>query len=579
LPEEKKRRVKMVKWRNLSVSFKAALINSMVVLVLLILVASFIIHKQTSLVQYIQGQYHDMFQETLDAQVSDDKLSLYDRHAINAKISSGMSGYFVYNFDFDGLKYNLYNLIEQPDILAFQVNDADGKPLVALWKNGGAIETGEVIEQSVELDRTKMFLEDIHFNEEKIGAVTLYYTDILLAEKMQQSQEKLQGKVDVLSSAIDGSIQDVNYSQVVAFVAVVVSLIVTILLSLKFLVITRLENITSSLRDIAEGEGDLTKRLVDNYNDEIGELCKWFNVFVERIQGIVTDVAQRSLDIDSASEYLASLSEHMKNDAEQTSLKAGNVTQSSEETSTNMNSVAAAMEETSTNINMVASAAEEMSVTVSQISENTEQAQAITVKAVEETENASKQVDELGVAAVGIGKVLETISEISAQVNLLALNATIEAARAGEAGKGFAVVANEIKDLAKQTAEATGEIKIKIEGIQNSTQGTVSNIEQITKIVDEVNILVTTIATSIDEQSQATHEIASNVSQASEGITEVNENVAQSNMSVGGITEEIGEVTIAANKISENSGLVNESAGKLSHLSSQLTEMVNQFKV
>jgi len=579
LLEEKNRRVNMGKWRNFSISFKTALINSMVVLSLLVLVASFIIQKQTALVEYIQVQYHDMIQETLDAQVNCDKLSLHDRQAINAKISSGMSGYFLYNFDNDGLKYNLLTLLEQPDILAFQVNDMSGKALVALWKAEGTIQTGEVIQKSVNLDRTKMFLEDIYYNEEKIGNVTLYYTDTLLTEKMEESQRKLLEKTDLLSTAIAGSIQTALYSQVIAFIVVVVSLIVTILLSLKVLVITRLKNITSSMRDIAEGEGDLTRRLVDNHEDEIGELRKWFNVFVERIQGIIKDVAKGSLELDSASNKLASLSENMKQDAEQTSLMAVKATQSSEETNINMNSVAAAMEEAATNINMVATAAEEMNVTVEQISENTTQAQAITVNAVEQTKNASKQVGELGLAAVGIGKVLETISEISAQVNLLALNATIEAARAGESGKGFAVVANEIKDLAKQTAEATGEIKIKIEGIQNSTQGTASNIEQITQIVNKVNILVTTIATSIEEQSHATHEIASNVSQASEGITEVNENVAQSNVSIGAIAKEIDEVTIASNKISENSGLVNESAEKLSQLSKQLTVMVGRFKV
>ncbi|WP_163337978.1 methyl-accepting chemotaxis protein [Desulfopila sp. IMCC35008] len=175
--------------------------------------------------------------------------------------------------------------------------------------------------------------------------------------------------------------------------------------------------------------------------------------------------------VDNASGSLATLSVNMKQDAKQTSEKASNVSSSSDEMSRNMNSVAAAMEEAATNINMVASAAEEMNVTISQISENTEKAKSITVDAVQQTENASQQVGELGQAAAGIGKVLETISEISEQVNLLALNATIEAARAGEAGKGFAVVANEIKDLAKQTAEATGEIRTKIEGIQATIEG------------------------------------------------------------------------------------------------------------
>jgi methyl-accepting chemotaxis protein len=569
----------IMSWNKMSISFKTAFINSAVVLLLLALVGGFIITRQGSLVQFILGQYQDMIQQTFEAQAERDGRSLKERHAINAKISSGMSGYFVYNFDADGLKNNLKSLLALPEVTVIEVKDADGKPFVALWKDKGQIMTDAAVGEGVTLESSRMFSEDIQYDKKTIGTILFYYTDDLLVQQLKESKEKLQNEVDKLGSVIAGNIQSAKYSQIIAFVLVVCFLILTIFFTLRFIVITRLHDITSNLRDIAEGEGDLTKRLVITSKDEIGDLCGWFNLFVEKIQTIIKDVSRGSQELDGASKSLADLSEFLKQDAVQTSEKAGNVSLSSKGMSDNMNSVAAAMEEAATNINMVASAAEEMNVTISQISENTEQALKSTVKAVSQTESASSQVDELGKAAVGIGKVLETISEISEQVNLLALNATIEAARAGEAGKGFAVVANEIKALAKQTAEATGEIRQKIEGIQDSTQGTVSNIAQIAKVVDEVNSVVSTIATSIEEQSTATREIASNVAQASEGITEVNENVAQSNVSVQAISQEIGEVTLAASKISENSNMVSESAEKLSHLSNQLNLMVRRFKI
>lgn len=563
----------------MSISFKTALINSAVVLLLLALVGGFIITRQGSLVQFILVQYQDMIQQIFETQTARDGRSLQERHAINAKICSGMSGYFVYNFDTDGLKNNLKSLLALPDVVVIEVRDADGKPFVALWKDKGQVMTGASVGDGIALDSSKMFSEDIQYDNKTIGKIQFYYTDGLLVQQLQESKQKLQGEVDKLGTVIEGNIRSAKYSQIIAFVLVVCFLILTIFFTLKFIVITRLQDITGNLRDIAEGEGDLTKRLAVTSKDEIGELCSWFNLFVEKIQTIIKDVSVGSQELDGASKSLADLAEYLKQDAAQTSRKAGNVSVSSEGMSDNMNSVAAAMEEAATNINMVASAAEEMNVTICQISENTLQALKITVNAVSQTESASSQVDELGRAAVGIGKVLETISEISEQVNLLALNATIEAARAGEAGKGFAVVANEIKALAKQTAEATGEIKQKIEGIQDSTQGTVSHIEQIAKVVDEVNSIVSTIATSIEEQSAATREIASNVAQASEGITEVNENVAQSNLSVRAISQEIGEVTQAANKISDNSNMVSTSAEKLSHLSNQLNLMVRRFKI
>ncbi len=564
---------------HFSISFKTAAINSLVVLSLLVLVASYIMKKEHLLVEYILGQYESMVQDSFDQQVKADTESLKARHAINAKISSGMSGYFVYNFDTEGLKNNLANLLELPDILAIQVNDLDGRPFVALWKESEAVLSGDVIADAVSVSHDMQFIEDMYYGEEKVGSVALYYTDQLLVAQKEKTSKTLAAKVGGLTDEITAQFQAAIYSQVFAFVVVVVVLILSIVISLKYLVINRLKKITAGLRDIAEGEGDLTLRLVDNYDDEIGELRKWFNVFVEKIHAIIMDVSNGAKDLDNESDGLASLSVDMKQDAAQTSVKAGNVSSSSEEMSNNMNSVAAAMEEASANIYMVASAAEEMNTTITQISENTEQAKTITVNAVEQTETAKIQVDELGTAAEGIGQVLESISDISDQVNLLALNATIEAARAGEAGKGFAVVANEIKDLAKQTAQATGEIKTRIEGIQNTTQGTVAQIAQISSVVTQVNEIVTTISDAIMEQSDATSEIATNVAQASEGIAEVNTNVAHSNVSVGAISEEINEVTTAAAKITENSGMVSESAGKLSQLSSQLATMVGRFKV
>lgn len=571
--------MKSFKWNTFSITIKTALISALVVQILLILAAVFFISKQSSLVDYILGQYQGMIQQTFEDQADKDKASLQERHAINTKISGGLSGYFVYNFDTDGLKNNLENLLALPDIVAIQIKDSEGNPFVALWKEDGKVANGDTLGEAITLDEKNMFSEDIYYDNQIVGKVVLYYTDALLLEQVTSNDENIIKSVNSLTAEIAEKNRAAMYTQIIVFGVVIIALLITISMTLKFLVINRLKTITSGLKDIAEGEGDLTKRLTDKYGDEIGELCNWFNTFVLKIQTIITDVARGAQNLDQASTKLASLSGNMKEDADQTSKKADNVSVSSEQMSNNMNSVAAAMEEASTNINMVASAAEEMNVTISQIAENTEQAQSITVNAVNQTANASEQVNQLGSAAEGIGKVLETISEISEQVNLLALNATIEAARAGDAGKGFAVVANEIKDLAKQTADATGEIRMKIEGIQQSTKGTVSHIEQIAKVVDEVNAIVSTIATSIEEQSQATNEIANNVAQASEGITEVNENVAQSNISVGAIADEIGEVNTAALKITENSDLVSESADQLSQLSNQLTKMVGKFRI
>ena len=282
--------------------------------------------------------------------------------------------------------------------------------------------------------------------------------------------------------------------------------------------------------------------------------------------------------LTSSATELSSISEQMTAGVQNVSEKSTTVSASAEEMSANMNSVATAMEQSATNINMVATASEEMSSTIGEIAQNAEKAREISNQAANKASSASVNMDQLGTSAKSIGNVVETITDISEQVNLLALNATIEAARAGEAGKGFAVVANEIKELAKQTAEATQDIKEKIEGIQGTTTTTVDQIAEITEVIANVNEVVATIATAVEQQSASTKEIASNVAQASEGIQEVNEKVSQSSTVSGETSMEIAGVSASMNEMSTSSNQINLSAQDLSKLSENLKQMVDRFK-
>jgi methyl-accepting chemotaxis protein len=333
------------------------------------------------------------------------------------------------------------------------------------------------------------------------------------------------------------------------------------------------------LKDISEGEGDLTKRLAIIKNDELGALAGYFNAFLDKLQGVVGDVMDNARTIETSSDELSNISEQLSSASAETSQRSTMVATAAEEMSFNLNNVAAAMEESSTNASMVATAAEEMSATINDISVNAEEARSISSSAVQKSDEVSQQMAELGEAAQGIGKVIEAITEISEQVNLLALNATIEAARAGEAGKGFAVVANEIKDLAKQTSMAASEIKSKIENIQVSTDGAVSGISDISQVIHNVNEIVGTIAVAVGEQSQATQEIATNIAQASQGIQEVNENVSQSSAVSSEITRDIAVVDSSATDITNDSDKLSASAGQLTEMATQLNTLMANFKV
>ncbi len=358
---------------------------------------------------------------------------------------------------------------------------------------------------------------------------------------------------------------------------------IIILLSIGALVVLTvirpIIQVADRLKDIAQGEGDLTVRLDTARQDEIGSLSKWFNIFIEKLEQIIKQISTNADEVSIASNRLFSVSQQMSNGSSELSNKSNTVATAAEEMSVNMSSVAAASEQAATNVNTVTATTNEMRTTVGEVAKNADEARTIATDAVTKTTNASEKVTKLGDAAKQIGKVTEVITEISEQTNLLALNATIEAARAGEAGKGFAVVANEIKELAKQTADATKDIKSKIEEVQGSTDETIKDIEQISDVIGRVNEVVSSISASVEEQSATTIEISDNLGQASNGINEVNENVAQSSTVAEDIAKEISVVNQVSADISDNSSQVNSSSGDLSTLADTLKALMNEFKV
>jgi methyl-accepting chemotaxis protein len=397
-----------------------------------------------------------------------------------------------------------------------------------------------------------------------------------IAEQSNKAWTKIGQDIDHIGSKAKSRMQGVLVGMGFIFGLIMISVIGALVL---LTVVRPINAAVAGLKDIAEGEGDLTLRLSVSGKDEVGELAKWFNVFIEKLQALIKDITTGVGTLSSSSTKLTAISDEMSQGIQNVSDKSGTVSAATEEMSANMNTVSAAMEQSATNTNMVATAAEEMSSTIAQIAQNSEKAKNISEEASDKSDHASANMKQLGKAADSIGNVVETITEISEQVNLLALNATIEAARAGDAGKGFAVVANEIKELAKQTAEATHEIKEKIEGIQGTTSTTVGQITEINKVIANVSSVVATIATAVEEQSASTKEIAANVAQASQGIQEVNENVTHSSSVSAEISSEIAGVSASMNEMATSSNNVNLSAQELSQLSERLKQMVDQFKI
>lgn len=440
-------------------------------------------------------------------------------------------------------------------------------------------------------------------------------------ELVKQSEKKM--TADVTTNK--------NKARFLAILAILVGIVLSVFIT---------KSITNPLKNVVElaeslAAGDLTKKLNMNRKDEIGQLSRAIDQAVESLNGNLqvirgnsNTLTTQSTDLHDASEVLSSDIKTIKGEAQQVlaasknmSNNMGKVNEQSSQISTvtqevlakannvaeNMTTVASAIEQSQMGVSSIAAASEEMSATITEIAENTERCRAIANDAVNSATSASNKVNELSLASAEIEKVIDMIVEISEQTKNLALNATIEAARAGEAGKGFAVVANEVKELAKQTSDATVEIRGCINKMTQCSDDTVGEIGQINGVINEVRDIVNTISAAIEEQSITVQDNSKNTAQAAEGMLEVTKNVTQANSEVSDIANTIKSVAETISEISQkchatnsesesvlssiqsiensissstsNSDLVSSSSNQLTELADSLNHLLGAFKV
>jgi methyl-accepting chemotaxis protein len=333
-----------------------------------------------------------------------------------------------------------------------------------------------------------------------------------------------------------------------------------------------------TLRDIAEGEGDLTRRLVQSTNDELGEMAKWFNAFADRIHDVVCTISSNAQLLASSSNQLSSTAEQLSNGVSESKQQSASVSAAAEEMSVNMKEVADSTDGMSQTIRAVAASVEEMNQTIREIARNAEKSASVAGQAANLVEVSNDKISNLGEAADEIGKVIEVIQDIAEQTNLLALNATIEAARAGEAGKGFAVVATEVKELAKQTAAATDDIRSRIEAMQASTSEAVDSIREISDVINNVNEVSRTIASAVEEQSITTRQISDNVGTTASAAESVARGVAETALASREITENITRVDGVLMQTAEGADESRNAGTRLSELAAEMNGLIGRFR-
>jgi methyl-accepting chemotaxis protein len=315
-----------------------------------------------------------------------------------------------------------------------------------------------------------------------------------------------------------------------------------------------LNRLTVMIQDIAQGEGDVTKRLVIAgafANDELGEVSRLFNLFMDKLQELLRSVVGHTHKLAEASQQMLEANRE--------------ITINSGETAAQADAASRVTLQVSQNLQSLSTGAGEMTSTIQDIATNTTAAAKVASTAVSAAQAANTTVAKLGQSGAEIGVVIKVITSIAQQTNLLALNATIEAARAGEAGKGFAVVANEVKELAKQTAKATEDISHKIIAIQADTKGAAEAIGTVSGVIHQINDISATIAAAVEEQSATTTEMTRNASEAANGA--------------GDISANIGRVAQAANGTSSRAQESERAAQELAMIADELSKLMAQFKI
>ena len=397
---------------------------------------------------------------------------------------------------------------------------------------------------------------------------------------MRDADRKILGYVNLTFSkkmVLSKISQFTRFSLIVGFC--IIAGLCMLIMVISNSIVTPVNKTIKMLTDMASGDGDLTVRLSTDGKDEIGELSKRFNMFVEKLQKMIASITSTSSIVSKSSKDLASGLNNIAQRSKEASNKSRIVSTSAEDATNNISSISTSTQQMSSSAVTVAGAIEEMSASLNEVSRNCVTESQLSKKANDLAYASKAKMEKINEAAKKISKVVDLINDIADQTNLLALNATIEAATAGDAGRGFSVVANEVKELAKQTALATSEISSNVDEMQQFTRDGLRAIDEVTNINNELNTVSQTIVSSVEEQSATISEIAKNISEVSRSATGIADNVRLAAAGISEVRNNIKQVENDVVGTTDGVTLLTASASTLDKEALELDTIVGQFKI
>jgi len=330
-------------------------------------------------------------------------------------------------------------------------------------------------------------------------------------------------------------------------------------------IVKPIRRIIVTARDIAEGEGDLTKRLDASSKDELGELAHWLNQFISHIQEMIRGLDTSTTQVATAAEQMQSITATTNQSIKHQQLQTDQV-------ATAINEMSATVQEVAQNTSAAETAASQAQAESNNGQQIVEESMSVIEELSREVEQAAQVIQALADDSQSVGAVLNVIKDIAEQTNLLALNAAIEAARAGEQGRGFAVVADEVRTLATRTQESTQEIQSIIEKLQVGAQNSVTAMETGR----------TQARTSVEQASkikEALHAIGGAITT----INDMNVQIATAAEEQSAVAEEINRNVVAISQIADetttNAQGISDSGDELATMAHQLQGVVKRFIV